>query len=283
MRSFFGFLSSGFFRISRIRISDFAGLLFVSLILLSSGCATRNLRAVSERPFVFGRDSFSYRNDLVWEYVFDDAKGKTSHHTKEIQPEYTHHCFVVARSARQFFQFARFDPSLPAVDDATYRKLIHRIIANDPSHEITAAERIVIPGFTNLFDFSVGKRQLLQEESGGAWRSYLQRGHWRIMVPFSRAGQEREARVLRQEILSHRPPVVHLVKFPQLTINHAVLLFDVRETPAAIEFTTYDPYESTHPVTLTFERATRQFSFGRNPYFIGGKVNVYEIYRDWGH
>ena len=259
-------------------------LFFITALLsVSGGCASRNVRGVSERPFVFGRDSFSYRNDLVWEYVFDDAAGQTSHHTKDVKPDYTHHCFVVARSARQFFQFARFDPALPAADDVTYRKLIRRVAAHDPSHDIKEADRIIVPGFTNLFDFSVAKAKLIQEESGGAWRSYFQRGHWRILVPFSRTGQEAEARLLMWEILNHRPPVVHLVKFPQLTINHAVLLFDVRETPAAIEFTTYDPYESTHPVTLTFDRATRQFSFGRNPYFIGGKVNVYEIYRDWGH
>ncbi len=253
----------------------------LAVLCLSNGCATRNVRGVNERPFVFGRDSLSYRNDLVWEYVFDDAAGKTSHRTKEVKPDYTHHCFVVARSVRQFFQFARFDPALPPAGDATYRKLINDVVARDPSREIQEHERIVIPGFTNLFHFSIGKRKLLQEESGGAWRSYFQRGHWRIMLPFSRAGQEAEARVLMEQIRNHRPPVVHLVKFPQLTINHAVLLFDVRESEGAIEFLTYDPYEAEHPVTLKFDRATKQFSFGRNPYFIGGKVNVYEIYRGW--
>jgi hypothetical protein len=252
-------------------------------VALLSGCATRNVRAVNDRPFVFGHDTFSYRNDLVWEYVFDDATGKTSHHTKEVQPDYTHHCFVVARSARQFFQFASFDPSRPPVDDATYRKLIREVVARDPSRDISDWERIVIPGFTNLFEFSVAKPKLLQEECGGAWRSYFQRGHWRILLPFSRDGQEHEARVLMEEIRNNRPPVAHLVRFPQLTINHAVLLFDVRETDHSIEFTTCDPYEAGQPVMLTFDRATRTFSFGRNPYFIGGQVNVYEIYRDWFH
>jgi len=101
------------------------------------------------------------------------------------------------------------------------------------------------------------------------------------MGPFSRGGQEKEARALVKEIHNNRPPVVHLIKFPQLTINHAVLLFDVRETERTIEFTAYDPYEAEHPVPLLFDRATRRFSFGRNPYFIGGPVNVYEIYRAW--
>jgi len=252
-------------------------------VLLLAGCATRKVRSVNDRAFVFGRDTFSYRNDLVWEYVFDDATGTTSHRTKEIQPDYTHHCFVVARSARQFFKFARFDSASPPLEDEAYRKLINQVVAHDPGRDIADTQRIVIPGFTNLFDFSVAKSKLLQEECGGAWRSYFQRGHWRIMFPFSRAGQEREADVLVEQIRNYRPPVVHLVKFPQLTINHAVLLFDVRETENTIEFTTYDPYEAEHPVTLTFDRGKQTFSFGRNPYFIGGEVNVYEIYCDWAH
>ena len=51
-------------------------LLLLALGLALAGCATRHLRDVSERPFAFGRDTFSYRNDLVWEYVFDDATGR---------------------------------------------------------------------------------------------------------------------------------------------------------------------------------------------------------------
>lgn len=252
-------------------------------VLSLAGCATRNVRSVNDRPFLFGHDTFSYRNDLVWEYVFDDATGKTSHRTKEVKPDYTHHCFVVARCARQFFQFAQFDPAAPLAPDEVYRELINKVVARDPGCDRAGTPRIVVPGFTNLFDFSIAKRKLLQEECGGAWRSYFQRGHWRIMLPFSRDGQEREARVLMEQIRNRRPPVAHLVKFPQLTINHAVLLFDVRETEDTIEYSTYDPYEADHPVLLTFDRRKRTFSFGRNPYFIGGEVNVYEIYRDWAH
>jgi len=238
------------------------------------------VQPANDRPFVFGQDTLSYRNDLVWEYVFDDATGKTSHRDREPKPDYTHHCFVVARSARQFFQYARFDPSLPLADDRTYRKLINRVVSRDPMW-CGEKERVVIPGFTNLYDFSVRRPKLLQEESGGAWRSYFQRGHWRIMVPFGRAGQAQEAEWLAREIRQRRPPVVHLVRFPQLTINHAIVLFDVKETATEIEFSAYDPYEANHPVPLTFDRRTRTFRFPRNPYYIGGEVNVYEIYRAW--
>lgn len=254
--------------------------LVLMVAMLASGCASRCTQAANNRTFAFGQDTFSYRNDLVWEYVFDDATGKTSHRTREPKPDYTHHCFVVARAARQFFQYAHFEPSRPLADDRTYRKLINEVVARDPMW-CGERERVVIPGFTNLYDFSVRRPKLLQEECGGAWRSYFQRGHWRIIFPFRRAGQATEADWLVREIRNQRPPVVHLVRFPQLTINHAIVLFDVKETEREIEFVAYDPFEAHHPVPLTFNRETRTFRFPRNPYFIGGEVDVYEVYRTW--
>jgi hypothetical protein len=254
----------------------------VALLVLATGCATKCVQQYP-RAFNFQADTFAYRNDLKWEYVFDDAAGKTSHRTREPEPEYTHHCFVVARSARQFFQHARFEANLPRVDDKTYRELINEVVSRDPSECTPEERRIVIPGFANLREFSTEKPRLLQEECGGAWRSYIQRGHWRMMVGFTGAHQEKEAARLIASIRSNRPPVVHIVKFPRLTINHALLLFGVEETEKEIRFATYDPYEPNAPQRLTFDRATREFSFARNPYFIGGKVDIYEIYRAWNY
>ena len=258
-------------------------LLWIVAASLLTGCHTSSCVQSYDRPFAFHQDTFAYRNDLKWEYVFDESTGKTSHRPRDPKPEYTHHCFVVARSARQFFQFATFDPSIPRADDETYRKLINRVVDRDPMHcgVEDERERIIIPGFANLREFSLAKPKLLQEECGGAWRSYFQRGHWRIMVPFSRAGQEKEMTLLLSQIRNHRPPVVHLVRFPQLSINHAIVLFDAKETETEIEFSAYDPYEPDQPAMLTFDRRARRFRFPRNPYFIGGEVNVYEVYRSW--
>ena len=61
------------------------------------------------------------------------------------------------------------------------------------------------------------------------------------------------------------------------------MLYGVSESTNAIQFATYDPYESHEPATLTFDKATRRFSFPRNPYFIGGNVDIYEIYRKWNY
>ena len=252
------------------------------VLWLAGGCATRCAQQYP-RAFDFSKDTFAYRNDLKWEYVFDDATGKTSHCTREPEPDYTHHCFVVARSARQFFQHARFDPTLPEADDRTYRKLINRIVGRDPMRCTSEEERDVIPGFANLREFSIGQERLLKEECGGAWRSYFQRGHWRMMLPITRGHQEREVQRLIASIRQNRPPVVHIVKFPQLTINHALVLFAVEEDDSQVRFVTYDPYEPSAPQTLTFHRDARRFTFPRNAYFIGGGVDIYEVYCAWNY
>jgi hypothetical protein len=250
------------------------------LLLLFSGCASRKF--VGDRPFDFHKDSFSYANELVWEYHFDE-KGKWVHERRQPEPDYTHHCFVVARATRQFFQNARFDPTRPIADEATYRRLIRRVTSRDPARPLPDSKRIVIPGYPDLRSFSEAQEELLKSECGGAWRSYLQRGHWRIVFPFRRANQARMAARFIQDLKENRPPVVHLVRFPQLSINHAVLLFDVREAGDHIEFGAYDPNKPDTAKTLTFDRASRTFTFPANDYFPGGRVDVYEIYRSWNY
>jgi hypothetical protein len=254
--------------------------LAMALVALS-GCACHK-PFIGNRPFNFQTDSFSYANELVWEYHFDD-KGKWVHQPREPAPDYTRHCFVVARSARQFFENAKFDTNQPVASEATYRHLVQRVVSVDPAHPLPDSKKIVIPGYANLRDFSGTNETLLKEECGGAWQSYFQRGHWRMIFPFSRAHQERTAKQLVSDLKENRPPVVHVVRFPQLTINHAVLLFDAKETEKEIQFSVYDPNKPEAPKMLTYDRATRTFNFPGNDYWPGGRVDIYEVYRSWNY
>lgn len=251
-----------------------------AFLALLCGCASRPF--VGSRPFNFQTDTFAYANELVWEYHFD-ANGKWVHHRREPEPDYTHHCFVVARSARQFFENAKFDPTLPAASAETYRRLIHRVVSIDPSHPLPDSKKIVIPGYANLREFSAAQENLLKSECGGAWESYFQRGHWRMIFPFSRASQEQTAQRLLADLKQNRPPVVHVVRFPQLTINHSVLLFGDKETPTNIVFSVYDPNKPDKPKALTFDRASKTFTFPGNDYWPGGRVDIYEVYRSWDY
>lgn len=255
------------------------GVMGALLLALLCGCASSK-PFVGERPFDFSKDTLAFPNSLVWDYHFD-ANGKWVHERHEPVADYTHHCFVVVRTARQFFQHARFDPTQPVADAATYRRLIRRVVGTDPARVLADDEKIVIPGYANLRDFSVAQEKLLQAECGGAWQSYFQRGHWRGVLPFGRAQQARMADRLVADLKKNRPPVVHIVRFPRPLMNHALLLFAAQETPNEILFAAYDPNKPEAPKTLTFDRATRSFFFAGNDYWPGGRADVYEIYRSW--
>lgn len=245
-----------------------------------SSCAgpAPTLVSANDRPFDFTRDTFAFVNELEWNYRLDPASGAMEYDGPNRSAVYTTHCFVLARSARQFFQFARFDPGQPRSDDADYRRRVRAVIDRDPS-ETEDGDRIVIPGFASLRDFSRDREALLKQELGG-WRdSYFQRGNWRMILPFRRSEREASAVELAREIAVHRPPVVHVADFPTLMINHALLLYAVEESPAEIRFEVYDPNTAAGPVFLTYARADGHFLLERTHYFGGGKVDVYEVYR----
>ncbi len=251
-------------------------------MLLLAGCASTPSHSFP-RPFAFQHDTFAFANELVWEYEFDDASGKTGHRKRVPPPEYTHHCFVVVRAAKQFFQNARFDPEKPRADESTYRRLVQQVVALSPRKVLPESKRVVIPGYTNLFAFSRDCEHVLKDECGGAWRSYFQQGHWRMIFPFPRAHQGRTARQLLASLERNRPAIVHLVRFPSLKINHSVLVFDVSKGDTETRFSVYDPNHPEKPSQLTYDHARRTFHLPRNPYFSGGRVEVYEIYHAWNY
>jgi hypothetical protein len=102
-----------------------------------------------------------------------------------------------------------------------------------------------------------------------------------MIFPFSDHHQENTAARLIEEVKQNRPPVVHVVRFPLLTINHAMLVFGVSETEQEFVFTVYDPNQPDRAETLKFDRASRRFLLPTNDYFPGGRVDVYDIYRNW--
>ncbi|MCU0786952.1 MAG: hypothetical protein MUC91_01985 [Verrucomicrobia bacterium] len=253
------------------------------MALLLSACATkRSALPANARPFQFETDTFAYANELVWEYYYDE-NGRWRHRKNLEEPDYTHHCFVVARSARQFFQHARFDPLQPKTDDDSYRRLIREVISRDPADDTADQDRVVIPGYPDLRSFSEAKEELLKATCGGIWQSYFQRGHWRMIFPFSRDGQEAEARALVTAIESNRPPIVHVVTFPKILINHSLLLYAVDQEDDTLTFAAYDPNQPESPAVLRYDRTLKQFTFPANDYWKGGRLNVYEIYRSWNY
>lgn len=256
------------------------------LVLLAAltGCATRHAGTVAPpRHFDFARDTFAFTNELVWAYETDTATGEQAWRRRDERPPYTHHCFVVVRSARQFWWHARFDEDAAAVAEETLRRRVRAVVRRRDSGPEPDRPPVVIPGFPDLRSLSAAHPALVQEACGGAWQSYRQRGHWRMILPFSRRGQSAEAERLRAKVVTGVPCAVHVVRFPSLTINHAVLLLGVRATSGGLVFTAYDPNAPHAPLELVFDRGQRRFLFPATRYFAGGPVNVYEVYRNWAY
>jgi len=235
----------------------------------------------SVRRFQFERDTFAFAHELVWKYRFDPVTGAMTTYKADPPPTYYHRCFVLVRATRLFFDYARFAPELPPADVPTYRKLIHEIISRNPRRACADSERIVVPGFDGLRSFSWAHEALLKAGCGAAWESYFLRSHWRMIFRVSGRFQEKMAEKLKHSLQKRGMALVHLFRFPRITINHGIVLYDFTESNTQIEFTAYDPNIPEHPVKLAYEKARRVFTFAPSIYWGGGVLSVMEIFCDW--
>lgn len=235
---------------------------------------------MTPRRFDFERDAFAFANELVWEYRAE-AGGRMSTRRRDPPPAYAHRCFVVARSARQFLHHARFEPGGDHLDAGGYRERVRAVLRRSPRAVSAPGAAVVIPGYAGLRVFSRDWEGLLKAECGAAWESYVLRSHWRMVFPISRRHQARTAAGLGERLGSGWSPIVHLVRFPQLTINHGVVVTGVREVPEGCEFAVYDPNRPEEPGRLVYESGRRTFTMPANRYWPGGDLNVIEIYRSW--
>jgi hypothetical protein len=243
--------------------------------LVALGCASP--RAHFPGTFELPDDALAYKNDLIWLYSYDE-EGRMTGKQRIDSPDYSHRCFAQVRTVRLYFQYARFAPGLPRLDRAAYRELVQQVHDQDPRRRSPPEQRVVIPGYASLFEFSTDHADLIKEADGGMWRSYVQRGNWRMVIPFSGGHQERTARALMSSIDRNRPPVARLVRFPRITVNHTVLPYAYQVGADSTTFLVYDPNLPAAPAELVFDHRTRRFVFPRTDYFEGGRVDVYEIF-----
>jgi hypothetical protein len=250
-------------------------LLALTLVL---GCLPRSTVVAdsAEGRFRFPEDAFAFSNETIWKYTVDPASGGVSWYRRERRPAFALRCATLARAARQFHFGARFEPAAPVGDASTYERLVRAVLRTDPRR--SPATRVVIPGYADLRSFSAAHEVLLKAALAGPWQSYMQRGNWRMIFPFTAWHQKRLAERLLEALARGWPPVVHVLRYPELTINHLVLVFAAEETPAEIRFQCYDPNDAARPVVLTYDRAARVFSLSMTEYFPGGPVKAYDVY-----
>lgn len=262
-------------------------MVWLLLAALCTGC----LPGRFERPMMVGKDTFAFANELKWVYTYNPETGQMEHRRREPPPQFAHRCVPMAVAARKFLFHAEFDPQQPVAGHQEYARLVKKVLSRSAVAPAPPEKRVIIPGYTNLYEFSQAHEALLKEAIGGAWQSYLNKGNLRMVFPFSRRGQEKLARHW-QEAVGRYPPLAHVVTFPRLTINHMIVLTELATAeeaqawaggsplPAeAVYFKAYDPNTPQRPLVIWYDRRERQFYYPRTEYFPGGRVNCYEVRR----
>lgn len=228
----------------------------------------------SARTFDVHRDTFAFANETAWQYGVDE-RGTLHISARETPPTYAHRCFVMSRAVMQFWQFARFEPRQPRASRDEYAHLIRRI-SRVPVWS-ARTERIAVPGFRDLREFSEVMPGVLQENLGAWLPSYFRVGNYRMAMGHLRAGQAAAARWLEQSLAEGKLRSIYIARFPHL--NHCLVAFrHERRANGDVRFWLYDPNYPGETAWLDYRAAERSFDFQPRWYFPGGRVNVMRVY-----
>jgi hypothetical protein len=240
--------------------------LFTLAVLISSASA---------RPFDLRRDTFAFSNDTVFAYGVDEA-GKLHISRRDKPAQFTHRCFVLARGVLQFQQFVRFEPGQPKLSRDEYERRLRKLF-RIPVWSRGPREKIVIPGFADLHNFSLAYEGLLKETLGNWFPTYIRVGNYRMAMGHPRSGQAATARWLDESVAQGRLRAIYLSRFPKM--NHVVIVYASEKRPNGdTRYTVYDPNYPNEPSWVDYKPAERSFEFQKRWYFPGGRVNVMRVY-----
>jgi len=224
---------------------------------------------VAAPGFAFARDTFAFPNEI-----------RARH--PDTPDLYANYCFVLARALRQFFAFARFDAGQPRLDRDAYIERVRRVVAEVPWHPARPPDdRVVIPGYASLREFSAREEFAVKEGLGGRFWTLVHWTNWRVTLPVTRGHQAGVVEEIVGE-LDHGQLVQLLVtNWPTPELNHTVVAFAYRPTPAAVQLSVWDPNDPTEPGVISFERATRQFVATRLYDTRPGPIRVFRMSYSW--
>jgi hypothetical protein len=246
----------------------------VALAALASGCVVssprpstlRGGRDVAVPAFSFERDTFAFPNDIraFW---------------PDREDLYANYCFVLARGMRQFFAFARFDAAAPRLDHRGYVERVRDVAARAPWHApIREDERVVIPGYASLREFSRAEAPAIKEGLGGRFWTFVHWTNWRVGMPVSRTHQEGVLEEIRRELAAGRLVQLLVTNWPTLELNHTVVAFAARTNGRGVELAIWDPNEPARPGTITFDTGQSHFWATRMYATRPGMIRVFRMY-----
>ena len=253
----------------------------IPILVAAVLCFCTGLQAANSPKTDFDprRDGFGFSNDTTREYAPDASGVITAHPRKPGDvPAFRHGCFLMIRATLQFAHFARFAPEQPQVSDEEYRRRLRQLF-RIPAREVarSESERIVIPGYRNVFEFTKARRAVV-ETTIGAWQpTYLRIGNWRMAMPFPRFGQAMAARRFTEALDRGNLQAAYLAHGWHM--NHCVLLYDYTPEPGRdIRFSIYDPNDCGNLVWLRWHANTRTFELQKRYFFNEGRVNAMRVY-----
>jgi hypothetical protein len=252
---------------------------FFFLLLLTAGRA-------SAAHFRFDRDTFAFANETVFEYRDGHPRWRGPSPARARPKRYASRCFVMTRAALQFHKFARFDSRETPLDDRALAERIRAVTRQPAWQEALAANRrIVFPGYSSLREMSGKRGRVLQDNIGIGWPTYFRLGNFRMVHEHSRSYQEQTHANLDAALAHGELFVVYLSTFPSLTINHAVLVYARRSgsardgrTKRIDRYDVYDPNHAKGPRELTWSPSKSAFAYQKDWDFVGGFVQVYQVY-----
>ena len=226
------------------------------------------LRASAPAPALrFGVDTFAFANENRTIY-----RGKP-----DLYPNW---CFVMARAVTQFQRFARFDPTAPRVRADEYTERVRRITARGPWREpLPPGDRIVIPGYGTLNEFSRAEERAVKAGLDGRVWSWIHWTNWRVAYPTPRAQQEGVARETLAELQSGRAVQWLITNLPIVELNHTVVVYAYRaHDKGLIDFFVYDPNDPGVPGIIRFDGHARRFAAAHVYNQRAGPIRAFRMY-----
>ena len=234
----------------------------------SVGTAPRDGRAGVVPAFAFADDTFAFPNQV-----------------RALNPGvpdlYANYCFVLARSLRQFFVTARFDPAAPRLDHQGYVERLRAIVARPPWEDpLPPPARVVVPGYASLRELSRGQEAAVKEALGGRFWTLVHPTIWRVTFPVTAAHQRHVAAEIAAELAAGRLVQLLVTNWPKPELNHTVVAYAFRDRPAGVDFTVWDPNDPDLPGVVTFDAQASHFVATRL-FDTGGPIRVFRMGYSW--
>jgi hypothetical protein len=242
--------------------------ILVSAYWISAPTLDIALRAAPPAPAIrFGVDTFAFANENRAIY-----RGKP-----DLYPNW---CFVMARAVAQFHRFARFDPAAPRLTPDEYTARVRLITARAPWRApVPPDERIVIPGYGALNEFSRAEEGAVKTALTARFWSWIHWTNWRVIYPMPGAHQEGVARETVAELQSGRPVQWLITNLPVLELNHTVVVYAYHpDDRQHIDFIVYDPNDPAVPGTIRFDAEARRFWSARVYNTSVGPIRAFRMY-----